>query len=86
MGALKIFAKLSRKSLRQSDLNVYKLIEWDPATFSLSMSATETVEKCVKYVTVETIEKGVKYFQSFGSFIINFEHISDLLIVFTMNR
>ena len=43
----------------------------------------------MKYVPVEALEKGVKYVQSFGVFIIDFEHISDFFLVFllfTMNR
>ena len=43
----------------------------------------------MKYVLVETLEKGVKYVQSFGVFIIDSEHISDLFLpflLFTMNR
>ena len=43
----------------------------------------------MKYVPVETLGKDVKYVQSSGVFIIDFEHISDLFLVFllfTMNR
>ena len=50
---------------------------WDPATFTSSKSAVETLENCVEYVPVETLEKGVKYVQSSGVFFIDFEHISD---------
>ena len=39
-----------------------------------SKSSVELLEKGVKYVPVETLEKGVKYVQSFGVFVINFEH------------
>ena len=34
IGALKTFAKLTGKLLRWSNFNVYKLIVWDPATFT----------------------------------------------------
>ena len=43
----------------------------------------------MKYVPVETLERGVKYVQSSGVFIIDFEHTSDVFLVFllfTMNR
>ena len=89
IGALKIFAKFTGKLLRCGNFNVYKLIRLDPATFASSKSAAESVENGVKYVPVETLEKGVKYVQSSGVFIMNFEHISDLFLVFllfTMNR
>ena len=77
MGALESFAKFTGKLLRRSNINVYKLIGMYPATFTQSKSA------------VETLENGVKYVQSSGVFIIDFEHISDLFLVFllfTMNR
>ena len=38
----------------------------------------------MKYVLVETLEKGVKYVQNTGIFIIDFEHISDLFLVFLL--
>ena len=44
IGALETFAKGTRKRLRQSDFRAYKLIGWDPATFTLSKSAVETPE------------------------------------------
>ena len=77
MGALESFAKFTGKLLRRSNINVYKLIGMYPATFTQSKSA------------VETLENGVKYVQSSGVFIIDFEYISDLFLVFllfTMNR
>ena len=84
IGALKTFAKFTGKLLRWSNFNVNKLIGWDPAT-----SVVETLENSVKYVPVETLEKGVRYVQSSDVFIIDFEHISDLFLVFlliTLNR
>ena len=89
IGALKTFTKFTVKLLRWSNFNVYKLTEWDPATFTQSKSAVEKLEKGVKYVPVEPLKKGVTYVQSSGVFIINFEHISDLFLVFllfAMNR
>ena len=77
MDALETFAKFTGKLLHRSNINVYKLIGVYPATFTSSKSA------------VETLENGVKYVQSSGVCIIDFEHISDLFLVFllfTMNR
>ena len=77
MDALETFAKFTGKLLHRSNINVYKLIGVYPATFTSSKSA------------VETLENGVKYVQSSGVFIIDFEYISDLFLVFllfTMNR
>ena len=60
-----------------------------PSNIYLIKSVVETLENGAKYVPVETLEKDVKYVQSSGVFIIDFEHISDLflvLLLFTMNR
>ena len=80
---------MAGKPLCRSNFNVYKLIGWDPVKFIQSKSAVEKLEKGGKYVPVEALEKCVKYVQSSGVFIINFEHISDLFLLFllfTMNR
>ena len=63
VGALKTFAKFTEKHLRRTNFNVYKYIGWDPATFTSSKSAVETLENGVKYIPVETLEKGVKMFK-----------------------
>ena len=89
IGVLKTFVKFIGKLLRWCNFNVYKLIGWDPALLAESKSAVETLENGVKYVPLETLEKGVKYVQSSVVFVIDFEHISVLFLVFllfTMNR
>ena len=65
------------------------MIGWDPATFTSFKSAVETLESGVKNVPVETLEEDVKYVQSPGAFLMDFEHIWDLflaILLFIMNR
>ena len=48
----------------------------------LSIYLTQPAIACSK-LTIETLEQGVKYVQS-GVFIVNFEHISHLVLVFLL--
>ena len=61
--------------------SVYKLIEWDPANIYLfkanSGNTRKMCEVCPK-LTIKTVENPS------GVFIVNFEHISHLFLVFLL--
>ena len=51
--------------------------------FSIVSVTSQPVIKCSK-LTLETLEQGVKYWRRSGIFIVNFEHISHLALVFLL--
>ena len=59
--------------------------EADISIFSYLISISQAAFACSK-LTIETLEQGVKYVQRLrsGIFIVNFEHISHLVLVFLL--
>ena len=76
-----VIKELSSKFFRQKPFFVVQMSIWDFAKVSSQLAFT-----CSK-LTIETVEQGVKYAHSLrrsGDFIVNFEHILHLVLVFLL--